>query len=44
MLMCVGAWSLMGFVKDSNIRAVVALPEVDGEEEELEDDWDAISI
>jgi hypothetical protein len=34
----------MGFVKDSNIRAVVALPEVDGEEEELEDDWDAISI
>jgi hypothetical protein len=34
----------MGFVKDSDIRAVVALPEVDGEEEELEDNWDAISI
>jgi hypothetical protein len=42
--MCIGAWSLMGFVKDSDIRAVVALPEVDGKEEELEDDWDAISI
>jgi hypothetical protein len=37
-LMGIGAWSLMGFVKDSDIRAVVALPEVDGEEEELEDD------
>jgi hypothetical protein len=34
----------MGFVKDSDIRAVAALPEVDGEEEELEDNWDAISI
>jgi len=41
--MCVGAWSLMGFVKDTDIRAVVALPEVD-EEEDLKNDWDAINI
>jgi hypothetical protein len=41
--MCVGEWSSMGFVKDSHIRAAAALPEV-YEEEELEDDWDLISI
>lgn len=43
-LMCVGEWSLMGFVKDSDLTAVAALPEVDGEEEELGQDWDAIIV
>ena len=42
-LMCVRAWSLMAFVKDTDIRAVVALLEVD-EEEDLKNDWDAINI
>ena len=40
--MCVGEWSSMGFVKDHDIRAAAALPDVDGEENELEDDWDTI--
>jgi hypothetical protein len=40
--MCVGVWSLMDFVKDKDIMAAVLLPEVDGEEEELAKDWDAI--
>lgn len=41
-LMCLGAWSVMDFVKDSDITAATVLPEVDGEEKELELDWDAI--
>ena len=41
--MCVRAWSLMGYVKDSDVKAVAMLPEVDGDgEEELEDNWDMI--
>ena len=43
-LMCLGEWSSMGFVKDSDIIAAAALPEVDGEEEELGQDWDAINV
>ena len=43
-LMCLGEWSLMGFVRDSDIIAAAALPEVDGEEEELGQDWDAINV
>jgi hypothetical protein len=42
--MCVGEWSSKGFVKDIDIKIVVSLPEVDGEEGELQRDWDAISI
>jgi hypothetical protein len=42
--MCVGEWSAKGFVKDSDIKVATALPEVDGEEMELEKDWDLISI
>ena len=42
-LMCVGAWSLMGYVKDSDITAVTALKD-DDSEEEAEKDWDAIII
>jgi hypothetical protein len=40
--MCVGAWSLMGYVKDIDVKAVAVLPEVDGDEEELEENWDMI--
>ena len=44
--MCVGAWSLRGFVKDSDIKAVTILPEMapDTTEDELPLDWDAILI
>ncbi|EIM91974.1 uncharacterized protein STEHIDRAFT_46290, partial [Stereum hirsutum FP-91666 SS1] len=41
-LLCVGAWSLMGLTKDSDIMGVVTQPEVEGEEEALEDGWDSI--
>jgi hypothetical protein len=40
--MCVGAWSLMGYVKDKDIKAAIVLPEVEGDEEDLEEDWDMI--
>ena len=41
-LMCVGEWSKLGYVKDKDIRAVTTLPEVEGEEEEPQENWDAI--
>ena len=39
--MCLGVWSLKGYVKDNDIEY---LPELldDEEEDELSDDWDAI--
>jgi hypothetical protein len=38
MLSCIGAWSLMGYIKDSDVKAVAVLSEVDRDgEEELED-------
>ena len=43
-LMCLGIWSLLSFVKDSDVKAVVILPELhaDEDEGELEIDWDKI--
>jgi hypothetical protein len=43
-LMCLGVWSLLGFVKDSDVKAVVILPELraDEDEGELEVNWDKI--
>ncbi|KDR74204.1 hypothetical protein GALMADRAFT_71025, partial [Galerina marginata CBS 339.88] len=41
-LLCLGVWSIMGYVKDSDIKATAVLPEVEGDEEELTDNWDAI--
>ena len=41
-LMCVGDWSLLGFVKDKDIQAVTVEEELDGEEEDLPDGWDKI--
>jgi hypothetical protein len=43
-LMCLGNWSLLGFVKDRDICAVTVQPEVEGEEEELPEGWDAITV
>ena len=44
-LMCLGVWSKLGFITDSDIKvAVVILPELIGEEEEeLGIHWDMIS-
>jgi hypothetical protein len=43
--MCLGAWSLKGYVKDIDIKAVTILPDLlEGEEEELLDEnWDLIT-
>jgi hypothetical protein len=42
--MCVAAWSMMGFVKSSDIITAASVPEIDREEEDLENDWDLIII
>ena len=43
-LMCLGVWSHLGYVKDSDIKAVVILPEVPANVKEgnLAYQWDAI--
>lgn len=43
-LMCLGAWSRLGFVKDSDIKAVVRLPEIPAntKEDVIAVGWDAI--
>jgi hypothetical protein len=42
-LMCVGAWSAVGLVKNSDIKAVLG-DEIDGMEFELSLIWDAIKL
>jgi len=42
-LLCLGDWSLMGYVKDKDLKAATVLPEVGSDEEDdLADNWDAI--
>ena len=41
-LLCLGAWSLLGLVKAEDGLAVAALGDVEGDEEALEDGWDSI--
>jgi len=42
-LMCLGAWSLMGYIRYSDVKAVTMLPDLeDDDEEPLEENWDAI--
>jgi hypothetical protein len=43
-LMCLGVWSKMGYVKDTDVKSATILPEVDGEEEELAENWDRITF
>ena len=39
--MCLGVWSLMGYVHDNDVKAAAVLPEID-EEDDLPIDWDII--
>ena len=39
--MCVGAWSLLGLIKDADIKAALR-EEVTGVEGDLPTEWDAI--
>ena len=41
-LMCLGAWSRMGMVKDKDVMEAAKLPEVKEIEDELEHGWDDI--
>ncbi|KAF8805652.1 hypothetical protein BYT27DRAFT_7061588, partial [Phlegmacium glaucopus] len=42
-LMCLGVWSLMGYVDDSDVKAVTILPDVKADKEDiLKEDWDMI--
>jgi hypothetical protein len=43
--MCLGAWSKMGYVRDSDVKAVTVLPDLKEDEEEglVEDNWDLIT-
>ena len=42
--MCLGSWSLLGLIEDSNTKAAIGLGDVIGKEEELLEDWDAIKL
>lgn len=42
--MCVGEWSWMGFVKDSDVRAAMMIAKVGDNEEKLTEDWDFIKL
>ena len=43
-LMCLGAWSLLGYVRDCDVKAVTMLPDLEeGEDEEpLLENWDLV--
>ena len=43
-LMMVRAWSRPGYVKNNDVKAATILPEVEGEEKDLGEDWDAIQF
>jgi len=44
-LMCLQAWSLLGYVKNKDVLSVTWLPETEGEDDEdLEDGWDDIGM
>ena len=42
-LMCLGVWSLLGYVDDADCKAAAVLPAVVGDEEELTNDWDDLA-
>ena len=44
MLICLGTWSKLNLVKDSNVKQVMGLQDIIGEDVELEDSWDDIII
>jgi len=44
-LLCLGLWSLQDLVVDSDVLAITALKEVEGDKNvELEDGWDHIFV
>ena len=43
-LLCLGKWSTLDLVKDSDVRACLTVDEVGEGEEVLVEDWDAIAV
>ena len=44
-LLCLGSWSLMGYIKDSDVETVARTPDIEGDqEEELDEGWDKILL
>lgn len=43
-LMCVGEWSSKGFVKSKDIDVAMEVPEVEGEQDDLKEEWDVIEM
>ena len=45
-LLCLGVWSAMGYVRDSDVRVETLQPIIDEEEtlDELKDGWDTIIL
>jgi len=45
-LLCLGVWSKLGYVRDSDVKAETLQPVIEGEEslDELKDGWDAILL
>jgi len=41
--MCLGAWSKLDLVRNADINAAAILPDIVGEEDELEFGWDYTS-
>ncbi len=45
LLMCLQAWSLLGYVKNKDVLSVTRLPETEGDDDEdLPDGWDDIDV
>jgi hypothetical protein len=42
--LCLGQWSVLGLVKDCDIRACIKVDEVSGEDDDLPEDWDLIHV
>ena len=43
-LLCLGFWSRLGYIDAGNVLKVSKLPDINGEEEDMGDDWGMIVI
>ena len=41
-LLCLGAWSKMGLVKDEDVVLAAKMVDINGDEADLDSDWDNI--
>ena len=43
-LLCLGYWSLLGLIRSEDIESITKLLDVQGDEEELKEGWDSLSV